>query len=192
VDDEPHFLIPRERTRRVFLVEPDPAWAALGAAEAERVRDALDGLVAEVHHVGSTSVPGLAAKPLIDLLVTVPDAADEDSYAPALQGAGYSFHVREPGWHEHRLFKRGTPHFADDRITHDGVPKVNLHVFPRGADEPARMLLFRDWLRTHPADRDLYERTKRGLAGREWSVVQEYADAKTTVVREILARAGGS
>jgi GrpB-like predicted nucleotidyltransferase (UPF0157 family) len=188
-EGEPEFLIPREQTRRVFLVEPDPSWAGLGAAEAARVRAALSGLDVQVHHVGSTSVPGLAAKPLLDLLLTVPDATDEDSYAPALQAAGYAFHIREADWHEHRLFKRGTPHFADHHIVRDGVPKVNLHVFPAASDEPGRMLLFRDWLRTHPEDRELYERAKRDLAGQEWSVVQDYADAKTSVVREILSRA---
>ena len=174
----------------MLLDEPDTSWAELGAAEAERIRSELAGRAVDVQHVGSTSVPGLAAKPLLDLLLTVSDAADEDSYAPVLQAAGYAFHVREPGWHEHRLFKRGTPHFADRGITRDGIPKVNLHVFPAASDEPVRMLLFRDWLRAHPEDRALYERTKRELAAQEWTVVQDYADAKTAVVRDILSRAG--
>lgn len=184
------FLIPREQAHRVFLEEPGDTWSVLGAAEVERVRSALVGRAVDVQHVGSTSVPGLAAKPLLDLLVTVVDAADEESYAPALQAAGYAFHVREPGWHEHRLFKRATPHFTDHEITRDGVPKVNLHVFPAASDEPAAMVRFRDWLRTHPEDRALYERTKRDLATQEWGVVQDYADAKTAVVRDILRRAG--
>jgi GrpB-like predicted nucleotidyltransferase (UPF0157 family) len=188
-DAGPEFLIPREQVQRVILDEPDPAWAELGVTEAARVRAAIPGLDVQVQHVGSTSVPGLAAKPLLDLLLTVPDATDEDSYAPALQAAGYAFHVREPDWHQHRLFKRGTPHFSGHGITRDGVPKVNLHVFPATSDEPRRMLLFRDWLRAHPEDRKLYERAKRDLAGREWTIVQDYADAKTAVVREILSRA---
>lgn len=189
VDEGTEYLIPREATRRVVLVDPDPVWAALGAAEVERVRAALAERAVGVHHVGSTSVPGLAAKPLLDLLVTVPDAADEPSYVPTLVGLGYAFHVREPGWHEHRLLKRGTPHTADDCISNDGVPKVNLHVFPQGSDEPRRMLLFRDRLRSHPADRERYERAKRELAAREWRFVQEYADAKTEVVLDILSHA---
>jgi GrpB-like predicted nucleotidyltransferase (UPF0157 family) len=188
-DGEAEFLVAREQVERVFLHEPDPSWAELGAAEAARVRAALAGLDVQVQHVGSTSVPDLAAKPVLDLLLTVPDATDESSYAPALVASGYAFHVREPDWHQHRLFKRGTPHFSDHGITRDGVPKVNLHVFPATSDEPRRMLLFRDWLRTHPDDRELYEATKRGLAQREWTVVQDYADAKTSVVHEILRRA---
>jgi GrpB-like predicted nucleotidyltransferase (UPF0157 family) len=185
----PEFLIPREATQEVFLHPSDPQWAELGRAEEERIRGVLSGLTVQVHHVGSTSVPGLAAKPLLDLLLVVPDAGDEDSYVPALEAAGYAFHVREVGWHEHRFFKRGTPHFADHDITRDGVPKVNLHVFPQHSDEPRRMLLFRDRLRMNPEDRELYERTKRELAGRQWATVQDYADAKTSVVHQILSRA---
>jgi GrpB-like predicted nucleotidyltransferase (UPF0157 family) len=189
-DAEPDFLVPREQVHRVLLDEPDPSWAVVGAAEVVRVRAALVGLAIDVQHAGSTSVPGLAAKPVVDLVVTVPDADDEDSYAPALRAAGYTFHHREPHWEAHRLFKRGMPHLMDHGITRDGVPKVNLHVFPATSAEPGRMLLFRDWLRAHPEDRVLYEGTKRTLADREWAAVQDYADAKTPVVTEILGRAG--
>ena len=96
--------------------------------------------------------------------------------SPALEAAGYVLHIREPDWFEHRLFKG--PDTA-----------INLHVFSAGCPEIARMLLFRDWLRAHPDDRQLYERTKRELAQRIWKYTQNYADAKTTVVKEILARA---
>jgi GrpB protein/Actinobacteria/chloroflexi VLRF1 release factor len=126
--------------------------------------------------VGSTSVPGLAAKPILDILLLVEDSSVEDTYAPALQATGYTFHLREPRWHEHRLFK------AEE-------PKVNLHVFSAGSAEAFRMLAFRDWLRNHPDDRHLYEATKRQLAVRQWAHVQDYADAKSAVVDEILRRA---
>ncbi|HEV7129055.1 MAG TPA: GrpB family protein [Ktedonobacterales bacterium] len=160
----------------IHLAEYDPQWPTLFAREAARINAALGERVRLLEHVGSTSVPGLAAKPRIDVLLVVPDSADEPAYVPAMEAAGYVLHVREPNWYEHRMFNR------PDRA-------VNLHVFSPGCVEIERMLGFRDWLRTHPADRALYERTKRELAARTWKYTQNYADAKAAVVEEILARA---
>jgi GrpB-like predicted nucleotidyltransferase (UPF0157 family) len=129
-----------------------------------------------IEHVGSTSVPGLAAKPRIDVLLVVADSADEPAYAPPLEAAGYVLRIREPDWHEHRVFK------GPDT-------DINLHVFASGSPEIERMLLFRDRLRTNVSDRQLYEQTKRRLAEKQWRYTQNYADAKTEVVEEILARA---
>lgn len=129
-----------------------------------------------MEHVGSTSVQGLAAKPIIDILLLVSDPSDEDAYVPQLEAAGYLLHGREPGWHQHRLL-RGTE------------PPANVHVFAIGSSEVERMLLFRDRLRAHPDERELYERAKRELAARRWGYVQDYADAKSQVVEEIIARA---
>ena len=129
-----------------------------------------------MEHAGSTSVPGLAAKPIIDIVLVVADSADEPAYAPPLEAAGYLLKIREPDWHEHRLFK------GPDTDIH-------LHVFSFGCPEIDRMLLFRDWLRGNAPDRDLYIQTKRALAQQEWGRGQDYADAKTAVVKEIMARA---
>jgi GrpB-like predicted nucleotidyltransferase (UPF0157 family) len=161
---------------RVVLVDYDPGWPAAFARESERVRAALGEEALAVEHVGSTSVPGLAAKNVIDILVVVPDSADEPVYVPPLEAAGYPLHIRERGWYEHRML-RGRD------------PRVNLHVFSHGCPEIERMLRFRDWLRAHREDRDRYERTKRALAAREWKYTQHYADAKTEVVEAILAKA---
>lgn len=163
----------------ITLVPYDPAWPALFLAEAARIRAALGPEVLQIEHTGSTSVPGLAAKPIIDIALVVPDSADEAAYVPALEAAGYRLVVREPGWFEHRLL-RGSD------------PSVNLHTFSGSCPEVERMVRFRDWLRTHVADRDLYERTKRGLAAREWGYVQDYADAKGEVVEAIIARAAAA
>lgn len=157
-------------------LEPyDPAWAVLGEAEAAKVRAAL-GPDADIHHVGSTSIPGISAKPIIDMLLAVPDSADEDAYVPALTAQGYRLHLREPDWYEHRLLK-------------GDAPVVNLHVFTAGDGEIRRMLAFRDWLRAHDDERALYEAKKTELAGRTWKYVQHYADAKGEVVEAIIARA---
>ena len=160
----------------VLLVDYDPVWPALYAREEERIRAVLGKRAVVLEHVGSTAVPGLAAKPKIDLVLGVADSADEAAYVPALEAAGYVLHIREPEWHEHRLFK------GPDA-------EINLHVFSAGHPEIGRMTAFRDWLRGNEADRLLYERTKRELAGRTWAYTQNYADAKTAVVEAINARA---
>jgi GrpB-like predicted nucleotidyltransferase (UPF0157 family) len=161
---------------RVKLVEYDPTWPAHYEAVAARIRAAIGDTAVVLEHAGSTSVPGLAAKNQIDVVLGVPDSTDEAAYVPPLEAAGFEFALREPEWFEHRLF-RGTD------------PKVNLHAFSASCEEIGRMLAFRDWLRTHPEDRELYEREKRRLAEQTWNTMQDYADAKTDVVREIVGRA---
>ena len=160
----------------ITLAEYHPDWPVMFAHEAGRIQAALGDTALRIDHVGSTSVPGLAAKPIIDILLVVPDSAREASYLPALEKAGYRLRIREPGWFEHRLFK------GPDT-------DINLHVFSAGAAEIDRMLRFRDWLRLTGSDRDLYLRVKRELAQREWRHVQHYADAKTAVIQEIMDRA---
>ena len=162
---------------KIPLAPYDSRWPEQFRREEEKIRRALGDAALAVEHVGSTSVPGLCAKPILDILLLVADAAQESGYAPALKKVGYILRIREPDWFQHRMF-RGT------------VPAVNLHVFPLGSPEAARMLRFRDWLRTHERDRNLYACEKRRLAEREWRYVQDYADAKTEVIREILEHAG--
>ena len=161
---------------QIELVDYDPEWPGLFDREAERIRAALGDRVRLLEHTGSTSVPALAAKPIIDITLAVPDSADEEAYVPALEAAGYVLRIREPDWYEHRVFKGPDTN-------------VNLHVFSDGCPEIDRMVRFRNWLRADDADRELYERTKRELAAREWTYVQDYADAKTAVVEEIIGRA---
>jgi GrpB-like predicted nucleotidyltransferase (UPF0157 family) len=161
---------------QIRLAEYDPSWPALFDREAARIRNTLGDQVRLLEHAGSTSVPGLAAKPQIDIVLAVPDSSDEAAYVPALEAAGYVLRIREPDWYEHRLFKGPDTN-------------INLHVFSEGCEEITVMLAFRDHLRTNEADRELYERTKRELAARDWVYVQDYADAKTQVVKEIGARA---
>jgi GrpB-like predicted nucleotidyltransferase (UPF0157 family) len=162
----------------VSLVEPDPSWPELYAVQDQCIRAALTDRVRLLQHVGSTSVPRLAAKPVLDILLAVDDPADEPSYVPALETCAYVLSLREPDWHEHRLLR------------HE-LPKVNLHVFAPDSPEIERMLSFRDRLRADDGERELYESTKRTLAARSWTHLQDYADAKSEVVEQILARAPG-
>ena len=167
---------PTEVNGQILLVDYDPQWPVLFEREAVKIRAALGSRALMIEHVGSTSVPGLMAKPIIDIIVAVADSSDESTYVPTLEAAGYRLHIREPGWEQHRLLK-GTQ------------PDVNLHVFTQDSRELSRMLTMRDWLRANEADRELYAATKQELASRTWKYVQNYADAKSTVIAEIMARA---
>jgi GrpB-like predicted nucleotidyltransferase (UPF0157 family) len=177
---------PKPFTTKVIIAEYDPAWPDRYKMEEAAIRAALGRGVLRIEHTGSTSVPGLPAKPNIDILLLVADPADEPAYVPALEGIGYVLRAREPDWYEHRILHRRTE---------NGAPyNVNLHVFApdTGAPEIDRILAFRDWLRTHPADRDYYAAAKRELSKKDWKYVQNYADAKSAVVEEILSRALGA
>jgi GrpB-like predicted nucleotidyltransferase (UPF0157 family) len=175
-----------DRLRRVTVGEParhagpillaaySDRWPELFEVEAARVRAALGARATKLEHVGSTSVPGLAAKPIIDMCLVVEDSADEAAYLPILEAAGYVLRVREEDWHQHRMFKGPA---AD----------INLHVFSVGCPEIERMLAFRDRLRDDGSARSLYERTKQELAHGHWTYVQDYADAKSAVVEAMMA-----
>jgi GrpB-like predicted nucleotidyltransferase (UPF0157 family) len=169
---------------KVVVEDYNPAWPSWFESDRAAIVAALGERALRVEHTGSTSVPGLPAKPIIDILLLVADTADEPAYVPALERAGFRLRIREPEWLEHRVLRRR----VEDGDPHD----VNLHVLsPRyAATEIERMLGFRDWLRTHDEDRDYYAAVKRELAKRDWKYVQNYADAKTEVIKEIHARAG--
>lgn len=173
MNDDGVELIGGKEPRQFVLEEYSREWPARFEQERTRIARALGPLVSSVEHIGSTSVPGLAAKPIIDICVTVPDADDEAAFAPQLVAADYELRVREPG---HRMFR--TP----GRTAH-------VHVWSEGDPEIDAVLLFREWLRTHPDDRVRYESVKRELITREWGDMQDYADAKTDIVSEIMRRA---
>jgi GrpB-like predicted nucleotidyltransferase (UPF0157 family) len=160
----------------IELAEYDSGWPGSFEALATSIREALGRSVVQLEHAGSTSVPGITAKPIIDMGLVVPDSTDENEYVPALEAIGYVLRIREPDWFEHRLLR-----FAD--------PAANLHVFSEGCSEVERMLTFRDYLRANAEERDHYEAAKRDLARHTWAYVQDYADAKSEVVEGILERA---
>jgi GrpB-like predicted nucleotidyltransferase (UPF0157 family) len=163
----------------IELAPYNPDWPSQFLQHANQIREALGDKVLLLEHVGSTSVPRLAAKPIIDIVLAVIDSANEPAYVLPLEEKGFVLRIREPDWFEHRMFK--APEIAG-----------NLHVFSVDCSEIDRMILFRNWLRDHDDDRLLYEQTKRDLAAQTWKDIQYYADAKTEVVREILDRAIGS
>lgn len=160
---------------RIEIVDYDPEWPRLFRREATRIRSVLGHRALRIEHTGSTSVPGLAGKPIIDILLVVVDTINEAAYRPALEDTGYRLQIREPEWHEHRMFK------GPDT-------DVNLHVFSLECPEIDRILAFRERLRSNEVDRELYARTKRELAKKDWNHIQDYADAKAAVIELILSR----
>ncbi|GAA2676234.1 MULTISPECIES: GrpB family protein [Actinosynnema] len=158
----------------VVIAPYDPAWPARYAELERDVRAALGGVALDVEHVGSTSVPGLAAKDVVDVDVTVADPTDEAAYVPALEALGYVLTVREPSFHEHRCFRLAEP-------------RANLHVFGPDCPEVIRHRMFRDWLIAHPDERDRYAEAKRAAVP-GGGTVMDYNRRKESVLRGIYAR----
>jgi GrpB-like predicted nucleotidyltransferase (UPF0157 family) len=162
----------------IDIVDADARWPAQFDELANRISRTLGDRVLALEHVGSTSVPDLAAKPIIDIDLTVSDASDEAAYLPPLGAVGFVLTIREPRWHQHRLMVAASP-------------PANLHVWSPDSPEAIRHLMFRDWLREHPDDRRRYAATKRtaaDAANADGETVMEYNLRKQPVVRDILDR----
>lgn len=161
---------------RVEVVAPDPGWAAAFERVREQIGAALGARALAITHVGSTSVPGLAAKPVIDVDLIVADARDEAAYLPALESAGFVLRIREPEWHEHRLVR-------------GAEPVANVHIWSPDCPEPARHRMFRDWLRADDDDRRAYGELKLALAHQGFEDVMHYNNAKSALIYDIYERA---
>lgn len=159
----------------VVVVPPDPQWPEAFATVRARIVDALGERALSVEHVGSTSVPGLWAKPYIDVDLTVADSGDESAWLPDLEAAGLELRVREPEWEEHRVVRSSDP-------------LGNIHVFSPGAREPQRHLMFRDWLRSHPDDREAYAAAKREVADHGYDDAMQYNNAKAAFVYDLYEK----
>lgn len=169
----------RRIKNKLEIVEPNPLWPQSYELLKERIVSALGSTIVEISHVGSTSVPGLPAKDLIDIDLTVKDVLDEDSYVPQLEAAGFDFLFREPKWHQHRFFCAYEP-------------VANLHIFGPDCPEAVRHKIFRDWLRKSPEDRELYAQAKREAAEAARNAnedVNQYSQRKGGTVAAILNRA---
>ena len=164
------FLVGGPEKRAIVLVPYDPDWPSRFTAHRERIISALGDTCRRVEHVGSTAVPGLTAKPIIDILVTVTEVDDDATYLRALEEAGYVLRVREPG---HRMVR--TPDLD-----------VHVHIWAHDSPEAAALVEFRDRLRCSSTSRDLYAATKQDLAAQDWPTMNHYADAKTEIIQQIL------
>jgi GrpB-like predicted nucleotidyltransferase (UPF0157 family) len=162
----------------IAVVDADPSWPVWYEELAGRIRRALGDRVLELEHIGSTSVPDLPAKPIIDIDLTVADSSDEAAYVPALKRVGFVLQIREPHWHQHRCLVAASP-------------RANLHVWSPDSPEAIRHRLFRDWLRGNPDDRLRYAEVKRASADASNAAhedVMAYNFRKQPIVREILDR----
>ncbi|KAK4540692.1 hypothetical protein LTR36_009023 [Oleoguttula mirabilis] len=177
------------------IVEPDPQWPdhfqtfksrILAAFEEDHPQGGSDSAsrvtILGIHHIGSTSVPTLPAKAVIDidLVLSSNTLPFEPYYIPRLEAAGFQYLIREPAWHEHRFLAAWEP------------MSCNLHVWGPQCPEVERHRIFRDWLREHADDRELYARTKRecaALSREKGEVMDEYSMRKEGVIRQIRARA---
>jgi GrpB-like predicted nucleotidyltransferase (UPF0157 family) len=163
---------------KLEVVEPNPAWSAIFQGVKAKIVAALGPAALEIHHAGSTSVPGLPAKDVIDVDLVVADTTDEASYVPQLEAEGFHFLFREPAWHEHRFI-----------VLYE--PVVNLHVFGPNCPEVERHRLFREWLVAHPDDKELYANAKKAAmaisSANEETIVQ-YNSRKEGVIKQILGR----
>jgi GrpB-like predicted nucleotidyltransferase (UPF0157 family) len=164
----------------VVIADADPGWPAQYEAYAAILRSVLGGRLLLVEHIGSTSVPGLAAKPVIDIAAGISDPDDEPAYLLDLIAAGWDLRVREPG---HRCLR-----FEPDEPRPLGEPAMpaNLHCYQPTSPEIGRYLRFRDRLRADPAARTRYADLKRSLAAQDWPDMNLYADAKCPLIRELL------
>ena len=160
----------------IKIVDYDSDWPRKFERHARNVADAMGSMALRIEHIGSTSVPHLAAKPIIDILVVVVDTSKEGAYLARMEAAGYVLRVREPDWNEHRMFRT---------LEKD----VHVHFYSTGCSEIERNLTFRDRLRSNVGDRNRYEQTKRELATQEWPDMNAYARAKSTVIESIIAAA---
>lgn len=166
----------------VRIADYDPRWPAMYEAEAARLRAALPpGLVLAVEHFGSTAIPGMAAKPVIDILVAVPsiEAARTLAVGP-MEALGYAFWADNP--HRDRLFfVKGLPPAAPHRTHHVHMAEPDGEMWQR--------LPFRDYLRAHPDEAANYAALKRALAARHGADREAYTAAKTAFVNAIMERA---
>jgi GrpB-like predicted nucleotidyltransferase (UPF0157 family) len=172
--DENPWVTGKPRPEEIKIEIYSPEWPKLFEAKKRQIVEALPGVALNVEHIGSMAVSGLSAKPVIDIDLIVANPDLEENYVPALSALGYVLTVRELSWYRHRMLR------------HD-APRVNLHVWAPNSPEHIRHILFRDWLCSHPEDRERYANIKlKAKIGVD--AVQDYNRNKQGVVRAIYQR----
>ena len=166
----------RDERLRLVIVDYDPRWPVLYDHERDHLQHVLGPLALAIEHIGSTAVPGLAAKAIIDIMVGMRNLEDVDAFKTALEGFGYTYHFTGEDW----------SHFS--KVVLPKFEAYNLHIHPLGSARWERQLLFRDFLRAHADVADAYAALKRELASRKLPL-RTYAEAKTAFVEDVLARA---
>ncbi|MGB9177948.1 MAG: GrpB family protein [Pyrinomonadaceae bacterium] len=164
---------------KVEVVPHNPQWRDAFEAEAKQVADALGENVVAIHHIGSTAIPNIYAKPVVDLLVEVRDITEVDSRSSAMESLGYEV-MGEYGIPGRRYFRK------DNR---EGIRTHNIHAFEAGSVEVERHLAFRDYMIAHPVDAEKYSEMKRKLAEEHPQSIDGYMDGKDGFIKEMDRRA---
>jgi GrpB-like predicted nucleotidyltransferase (UPF0157 family) len=164
---------------KVEVVPHDPRWRDAFEAEAKRVAAALGENVVALHHVGSTAIPNIYAKPVLDLLVEVGDIARVDARSPAMESLGYEV-MGKYGIPGRRYFRK------DNR---EGIRTHHVHVFEAGSAEVVRHLAFRDYMIAHPGEAQRYSELKRKLAKEHPQNIDRYMDGKDAFIKEMDRKA---
>jgi len=164
---------------KVEVVPHNPRWRDVFEAEAKLVAAALGENVVAIHHIGSTAIPGIYAKPVVDLLIEVRVITEVDGRGSAMESLGYEV-LGEYGIHGRRYFRR------ENR---EGIRTHHVHAFETGSAEVERHLAFRDYMIAHPADAQRYSELKRKLAGEHPQSFDAYMDGKDDFIKEIDRRA---
>ncbi|OTA15747.1 Dephospho-CoA kinase [Xenorhabdus vietnamensis] len=161
-----------KRTQEPIIIVPyNTEWGTIYNEEKNKIQRQLQGKIISIEHIGSTAVPGLFAKPVIDIDLIIADPIQEIDYIPALEKLGYVLRVREPSWYQHRMLRLDSP-------------RINLHIFGKNCPEHIRHLLFRNWLRNHEDDKLRYAAAKlEAVEGAEH--IMEYNDNKNRMIKDI-------
>jgi GrpB-like predicted nucleotidyltransferase (UPF0157 family) len=167
------FIGGKEKRELIFSPYSDE-WPVIFENESQKIANALGADALRIDHIGSTSIQGLLAKPVIDIQLSVKDPDSESSYLPMLEDVGYQLRVREQG---HRMLRAFEPMV------------IQIHVCQTGSGWERRHLLFRDWLRQNEEDKNAYARLKVSLQKIDWETLDDYADAKGPIIAEITERA---
>ncbi|KAM3093829.1 GrpB family protein [Phormidesmis sp. 146-12] len=165
--------------KKVEVVPHDPNWWEAFEVESQRVTDALGENVVAIHHIGSTAIPGIYAKPIIDLLVEVKDIVKVDGQSSSMESLGYEV-MGEYGILGRRYFRKNSQ---------EGVRTHHVHTFKLGSDQVERHLAFRDYMVAHPEDAQRYSELKRELARKHLQNVDEYVDGKDGFIKEMDKKA---
>lgn len=164
---------------KVEVVPHDPSWSQAYRVESQSIHGALGGNVKEIHHIGSTAIPGMHAKPIIDLMVEVVDLSGVDQSNSRMEALGYEV-MGEFGIVGRRYFRKELA---------GGVRTHNVHVFEAGTDNVKRHLAFRDYMKAHPDEADQYGRLKQGLAEKFPKDIYGYMDGKDVMIKKLEKRA---
>ena len=168
--------------RTLVIVDYDPAWVEMFEAEKTRILGVIGDKILAIEHIGSTSVPGLGAKPIIDILIGLRDLSDAALCIAPVESLGYDYITKFENIMPFRRYFR--------KVRSDGEHTHHIHMVAISHDFWTRHLLFRDYLRTHPDDAAAYEKVKRELASQfTGETVNDYADAKSEIINAIMEKA---